>query len=75
MGEGVTSVFSVTISDIGELPHTIYTYTERIADDPGTIEMNRADFSSLVLPEGIYGVSINGGNDTVCEFCYEVVDR
>jgi len=75
MGEGVTSVFSVTISDIGELPRTIYTYTERIADDPEIIEANRIDFSSLVLPEGTYGVSINGGYDTVCEFCYEVIDR
>lgn len=75
MGEGVTSVFSVTISDIGELPHTVYTYTERIADDPEVIEANRIDFSSLTLPGGTYGVSINGGYDTVCEFCYEVIDR
>jgi hypothetical protein len=75
MGEGITSVFNATIADIGEMPRNVYTYTERIADDPGTIEMNRADFSNLVLPAGSYGVSLNGGYDTVCEICYEVIDK
>jgi hypothetical protein len=74
-GEGILSVFSVPVADIGELPRNVYTYTERIADDPGTIEMSRANFKNLVLPEGDYGVSLTGGYDTVCEICYEVVDR